>query len=221
MNVILIGFSTTGKSTIRRKINVPIGVESLDSDEEISKDYNSHIYNLFIENHNNEDPIKRTELMDKISHNEDLFIAYLKETSKPYIAALGPNIHTRSNWNNYYVTQKPFTIFLKADVDTVYRGLIDREDKIISKFPNHPAFGNWNHGVIREYNPKTNRYERLSEEFSKRNIAKLIVVNEERYSEIADLTVDATSMFNWHPNYRLDKERELIETIEACLSVKN
>jgi len=221
MNVILIGFSTTGKSTIRRKINVPSGVESLSSDEEISKDYSSRIYKLFIENHNIEDPVDRINILNEISNNENLFIKYLMETTKPYIAALGPNIHTRSNWGEYYTNCKPFTIFLEADVDTVYNGLIHREENIISEFrelQNHPAFGNWNHGVIREYNPNTNRYERLPEAASKGNIASLIKVNEERYFPISNLKLDATTMFDWHPNYNPEKERELIALIEAKIS---
>jgi shikimate kinase len=165
MNVLLIGFSTTGKSSMLKGLKTEINsdIELLDSDYEISRLYNHHIYGLFLDNHKKDDPENRQEIMDEISSSEDFFLKHLMQLSKTYIAALGPNIHTRTSWENYYTKENHFIIFLKANVESVYKGLIRREDDLFNAHGNSPAFGNWNQGVIRIYNPETERYERLSE----------------------------------------------------------
>jgi shikimate kinase len=220
MNIILMGFSTTGKSTLLKEIKGEINqnVQLIDSDCRISKNYDNHIYGLFMEHHKKEDPENRIKIMEEISNNENSFLQNLIEEPCSYIAALGPNIHTRTNWNKYYSTVKPFAIFLKADVDTVYQRLIGREEKIYEELGNDRAFGNWNQNVIRKYISQTDRYERLSEEKSKENIAKLINANENYYSKIADSIFDANTLSNNSPSYDSNKKREFIELIKSIIN---
>ncbi|MEP7128367.1 MAG: shikimate kinase [Chitinophagales bacterium] len=220
MNILLMGFSTTGKSSILEELKKEIGdsVKYIDSDSEISKNYNNHIFRLFIDKHTDEDPENRKDIMDEISNGENSFLKNLTEFQDAYIAALGPNVHIRSNWNEYYSKTKSYVIFLKADVDTVYQGLIRREDKLYPQFENNPAFGNWNQGVIRRYNPKTKLYERLSENEAKRNISQLIDVNENQYSKFANSTFNANTLFKWHKDFDQNKKRGILEIIKSKIS---
>lgn len=215
MNIILIGFSTTGKSSILKlkelRDKLSNDVQLIDSDSEISKDYDHHIYNLFIQNHISNDPIHRNALLNTISSKEEMFIHSLKENKSPYIAALGPNIHIRSNWQQYFLFAKPYTIFLKANAESVFEGLKRREEQLVQELSKNPAFGNWNHGVIRQYNIETAKYELLSKEQSIDNIKKLIKVNEDYYSQIANITIEATKLFEWHSDYDSNEKKSLID----------
>lgn len=210
------GFSTTGKSSILKDLKNKIGdsVKYFDSDFEISANYDNHIFGLFIDKHKNEDPENRKEIMDEISNSENSFLKNLTKVQDVYIAALGPNLHNRSYWNDYYSKTKPYVIFLKADVETVYQGLIRREDSLPQHLKNNPAFGNWNQGVIRRYNTKTKLYERLSENEAKQNISQLIDVNENQYSRFANSTFDAKTLFAWHKDFDPKKKAEIIELIK-------
>lgn len=211
------GFSTTGKSSILKDLKNEIGdsVKYFDSDFEISTKYNNHIFGLFINKHKNEDPENRKEIMDEISNSENAFLKNLTEVQEAYIAALGPNIHIRSNWNDYYSKTKPYVIFLKADVGTVYQGLIRREEGLSQDLKDNSAFGNWNQDVIRRYNPKTKLYERLSENEAKQNILQLINVNENQYSKFANSTFEAKTLFAVHKDFDPNKKAEIIELIKT------
>lgn len=220
MNTIIVGFSTTGKSTILKGLKgiVPDNVQLLDSDFVISKGYNNRIYNLFLQNHIIEDPVSRKNIMNKIDFEENKFIQLLNDSPEPYIAALGPNVHIRSNWKNYYFSTKPFVVFLKCNIETVYDGLKSREEKIDSKLAHNPAFGNWNHGVIRKYSYETKKYEMLPKEEALINISKLVKVNEDVYSQISDYTIDATKLFEWHDDFDLNEKDKLIELLKKNVS---
>ncbi len=220
MKIILIGFSTTGKSTILKELKnvVSSDVILIDSDEEISKKYDSHIYNLFIQNHDKFDPIQRFKIMSEISTKENLFIEELNFRKDNYIVALGPNVHTRSNWKNYFDTKKPFIIFLKANACSVLDGLKRRETDLVQEFGRHPAFGNWNHGVIREYSIATGDYQLLSDDISLNNISNLMKVNEDYYEQIADYTIEATKLFKWHTDYDHQLKETLFEFIRAKMT---
>lgn len=218
MNILLMGFSTTGKSSILKELKNELKdkkINYFDSDSEISANYNNHIFGLFIDKHKNEDPENRKEIMVEICSNEKSFLNYLMEIEDAYIAELGPNIHIRSNWNDFYSKTKPYVIFLKADIETVYQGLIRREETLSQDLKNNPAFGNWNQGVIRRYNPETKLYERLSETEAKQNIANLIEINESQYSRFANSTFDARTLFPWHKDFDPKKKAEIIDLIKV------
>ncbi len=220
MKIILIGFSTTGKSTILKELKevVSSDVMLIDSDKEISKNYDNRIYNLFIQNHDKFDPIQRFKIMSEISTKENLFIEELNFRKGNYIVALGPNVHTRSNWKNYFETTRPFIIFLKANAFSVLECLKFREKDLIREFGSPPAFGNWNHGVIREYNELTGDYQLLSNEISLKNISNLLKVNEDYYEQIADYTIEATKLFEWHKDYDHKLKETLFEFIRAKIT---
>jgi shikimate kinase len=215
MNIVIVGFSTTGKSSILKEVTgLSENVLLLDSDSEISKDYNSHIYNLFITNHNEYDPITRSAIMNKIESKEIDFIEFLKQQTQPYIAALGPILHGRPNWNSYYLSSKPFVVFLKADTSCVYEGLKRREDEMPEGVKQSTAFGNWNLDVIRGYNPNINRYFRLERDIAMANINQMVIRSEHYFSQIANVTFEATNLFPWHSNFNQTKKDELISLLK-------
>ena len=117
MNIILIGFSTTGKSTILEKHlkgRFNSGIDLIDSDKEISREFDCHIFNLYLEKFDSSDPVNRGEILTEIANKENEFLGSIMDNKRPYIAAMGPNIHIRDNWKNYYASHKPMTIFLKS-----------------------------------------------------------------------------------------------------------
>lgn len=190
----------------------------MDSDEIISTPFEKHIYGLFLGNHNPADPIDRKDIMNTIEDSENKFIIELKENPKSYIAALGPNVHIRSEWKSYYNTVKPHVIFLKADVNTVYDALRSREDRMADELKDNNAFGNWNHGVTRMYNAESGKYEELPEDLAKRNIASLINVNEAEYVRIADITLEASTLSDRHENYSVNALNEFFTHVKTLLN---
>ena len=211
------GFSTTGKSTILRSLEEEniVNVNFIDSDSIISSDYGNRIYNLFLSKHKNEDPENREEIMSEIDKRENNFLIDLMNKKDFYVAALGPNIHTRKKWKEYYSKTNPFVIFLKADVNDVYVGLKRREDELYKEFNTKTAFGNWNHGVIRQYDSIKGEYTLLPEDQAKKNISELITVNENYYSTIANEIFEANTLFKWHEKFNSNKRAEIFEIIKT------
>lgn len=216
MKSILIGFSTTGKSTLLetiKSIKPNNEINYIDSDRYISSDYNHHIYNMFLSNHNDSDPVNRKKILTLIAEKENAFIANLRKNTN-YIAALGPNVHTRSQWSSFLKETKPKVVFLKANPELVYKGLIRREDNMPPKVQLDPAFGSWNQGVIRVFNSRSKRYKRLSKEEALLNINQLISINEDYYSSIAQYTFNASELMKVNNDYyntkRLDEVVDIL-----------
>jgi shikimate kinase len=216
MNIILLGFSTTGKSSIIKEIKTRIDeskIKLCDSDKFISSRYSGHIYELYLDNFEENDPILRTKVTNLINQLENQFLDQLIGYAGTYICAFGPNIHIRNNFDKYFLSHKPLTIFFKADLDTVYKSLIRRESDHSEVVGNKKGFACWNQGVTRFFNFKTGLYESLSEHESKVKIKELIQINENQYSKYCDYEFDSTSIFDWHPNYDKNIKKELIDLI--------
>lgn len=215
MNVLLVGFSTTGKSTLINELagQLPANVEMLDSDTTISEDFEGHIYNLFLAKHDASDPIGRVSIMDSIHQGENDFVKGLMQRTNPYIAAIAPNVHTRPEWRNYLNSAKPFVIFLKAEIESVYKGLKRREHKLSETHKNDLGFGVWNLGVTRYYDETKGGYLDLPELVAKQKISDLIEVNEKEYEKIANATFEANVIASWHPDFQQVKKAEVLNLI--------
>ncbi|SFE40246.1 hypothetical protein SAMN05518672_10612 [Chitinophaga sp. CF118] len=222
MNVLFVGFSTTGKSTLLKELKgiLPDQFQDIDSDTWISKNYDEHIYSLFLKNYDAKDPVNRSSIMNCIRDGENDFIIHLKQNTGVYIAAIGPNVHTRVSWEDYLHTIKPHVIYLKAEVDTVYEGLKNRENNLHEDIKNSKGFGVWNLGVTRAYDPITQKYVNLPKDEAKNNIRALINVNEAKYEKMADDRFEATSLFSKHPAYKETEKVRLFELVKACINQK-
>ncbi|SFW67936.1 nucleoside/nucleotide kinase family protein [Chitinophaga sancti] len=217
MNVLLVGFSTTGKSSLINELSgqLPDNVEMIDSDKAISKDFDGHIYKLFLAQHDIKDPIARVSIMESIHQGENNFIRDLKLKKQPYIAAIAPNVHTRPEWHNFLYSVNPFVIFLKAEIESVYKGLKIREEKLYQTHKDNSGFGIWNLYVTRFYDEEKGQYLELPESVAKQNISELIQINEKEYKKIANATFEANEIASWHRDFQQIKKNEVLNLIKA------
>lgn len=220
MNLLLMGFSTTGKSTLltelKEKLSDINNIEFFDSDKSISIDW-GNIYRLYLDNHDPEDPELRKKIIDQIDLLENEFLNTLTSCPNPYIVSLGPNIHTRKNWQNYYKKANAFVVFLKADSNSVYEGLKRREKKLVGEYGQLKGFGNWNQNVTRMYNSLTALYDELSPESAKRNIQDLIEVNERYYSTVADEVYESSQLSKWSTKFDQKVKDDFMRTIRTII----
>lgn len=216
MNIIIQGFSTTGKSSLLKDLEKIVSPEIvlLDSDNWISSDYNGHIYNLYIENTELSDPIYRNKAMNLIEEKENEFLVMAIQLKKPFIAALGPNVHTRSIWNEFLIRTQPYPIMLKANAFDVLKGLNRREDIMPNDIRNKWNFGCWNYNVTRQFDKITSLYNHLPDKKSIENISRLIKVNEREYEKIANNIFLASNLFEWHRNFNSERRQEVLDLIK-------
>jgi shikimate kinase len=219
MNTIIVGFSATGKSSLLDELKATLGdkADFIDSNKWISKEYDENIYALYLDKYDPTDPVNRTSLMDAIATSEEEFIQYLKNHKGPYIAAIGPNVHTREGWDDYIEEASPYVIYLWADVDAVYKGLKKQENDLSAEIKSNDAFGVWNHGIIRKYDEPSGKYVEMPTKFAKQNVAKLILESEMDYDWMATESFAAISLLEWHNDYNEVEKERLIMTVEALI----
>ncbi|MCG2618114.1 hypothetical protein LZZ85_27675 [Terrimonas sp. NA20] len=219
MNIIIVGFSATGKSAIVEELKMQLGdeLDCIDSNKWIAKEYNEDIYSLYLDRHDPADPVNRKSLMDTIVKGEEEFIQYLKRHKGPYIAAIGPNVHTRKGWEDYLDTAEPYVIYLWADVDAVYKGLKKQENDLPPDIKNNDAFGVWNLGIIRNYDEASGKYVEMPTRLAKQNVAKLILENEMEYDMMATDSFAAIYLLEWHNDYSELEKYRLITTVQDLI----
>lgn len=176
--VVLIGFSTAGKSHYSDKIESlnPFEISFQDSDKFLSKEYGGHIYNIFMS-------LGREEAIAYIEKKEKEFISHLSSSgSTPTLVAAGPFLLIREGWENYYRTHNPFVIHLNKKPESVFKGLIKRKIDQKNKLDiSNPNFGSWDKDVTtQEMNGK---YVDNSDEDSLKNITRLIKDIEPYYAK--------------------------------------
>lgn len=162
MQVILIGSSTTNKSTIARQLCKQFpGWTRLDSDQEISRQYGSGIPDIYY--HFSNKPAAEAE----ISRLENAFIKHLTTLTGNCIIAAGPDIPLRENFQAYINTVKPTVILLEKSVEEIYEGLISRRAALQRKEQHQrPEFGQW---LWYDANlPKEEAMEQLKQEVERR-----------------------------------------------------
>jgi shikimate kinase len=105
--VLLIGFSTTGKSTILRDFHTQHGetLETLDSDTLISQPDGGHIYNIFLRYRQGS---STAAAIGTIENREREFLRTIMPTTKRLLIASGPFLPIRQpdwNWCNWGQTK--------------------------------------------------------------------------------------------------------------------
>lgn len=169
--VVLMGFSTSGKSTILKyfKDHYRKKIQTLDTDKQIAKDHGGHIYNVFFDKvKGNND---RKESLDFIEQREREILTSLSSTANTArLIAAGPCLPCREKQRVTFVEKvRPVCIHLELTADEVYKGLIDRRNRHIDKGLNrHPYFGCWDYDVTTTY--KNGKYVLLPKNIAINNI---------------------------------------------------
>lgn len=175
--VVILGFSTAGKSSIIRylKKNCKGKIKTIDTDYEIAKDFDCHIYNVFFEkvNDNND----RKEALDFIEKREREILANLSvKTDSPRLIATGPFLPCREpQWSNFVENVRPICFYLELNPNEVYKGLMKRRRRHI--FKDHiycrKYFGSWDYDVTTKYK-NSGKYVLLPKKIAVQNIEKLM-----------------------------------------------
>ncbi len=184
--IILIGFSTTGKSHFAKRlceIN-PFEINFQDSDKFAAKEYDNHIYNIFM-------ALGHDRAIEYITKKEQEFIKNLANKEMlPTLVAAGPFLVIRGGWDNYCKVYNPYIIYLKKRPETVYADLISRKEKQKMELDiSNPNFGCWDEGVTTE---KINgKYYDIDAEKALLNIKNLINSVDGIYKKYSCVTFDS------------------------------
>ena len=151
--VILLGFSTTGKSSIIKEIkdrNIDKNFVTIDTDKLVSKDYDNHIYNIYLNLVIGQD---RVEAIKYIEKQEDEILDSIYYSSKPRIIAAGPMLPFRKAWRDFVERIGPICIYLEKSPRCIYDGLIERRERHIANdlINKHPAFGSWDQDITTKF----------------------------------------------------------------------
>jgi shikimate kinase len=196
--VVLLGFSTTGKSSALRELNA-WNLTILDSDSEISKEYGNHIYNIFINKTNGSD---RTEALRIIEEGESEFLrlapAIIEQKNLNSIMAAGPALPSRKEWAEFVRIMKADSdclfIYLEKSAEDVYEGLKTRRRNHLNEasINAHENFGCWDEDVITEKDG-TSWKPILDDDRALENIRKNMSYLVDIYTRYADRTVSWAS----------------------------
>ena len=138
---ILIGYSTTGKSTLAKAFAEPARagtIKVLDTDKLISSDHGGHIYTIFLE------LVQGSNRDAALKYIEDGERSFLTSFSplKPTLIVAGPNVVIRTpQWSDFCHRVTPLAFYLQIEAAEVYDGLKHRDEAASIEIGDHPALG--------------------------------------------------------------------------------
>lgn len=187
--IILIGFSTTGKSSLINRIESEISNFkriTYDTDKVISKDFNNSISNIFYQ-------LGRMNALKEIERREIAVIQELILQPDSLIIAAGPGIPLHDNFKNYLSIKKPHVVLLKNSPENIYENLKKRRQKLFQELQeqNRSNFGIWDIGVITDENNKE-----FPEQIAIAKIDKLLKEREEIYKPIANFIFNTSDVLS-------------------------
>lgn len=211
--VVLLGFSTTGKSSILTDFTQQYSslVECIDSDSEIAKPNGGHIYNIYFDYLEKHDTQKA---LQEIERREREFLTRTKPTDKPLLLASGPYLPTRTpQWDHFVAQANPVFIYLQKSAEDVTNGLFERR----RRQENHPTlfnrygFGCWDQGVITNF--ENNTWNKLADDESLENVRRNMDAPVRLYEKLAHHT------FTWKERQEESGKARLSNTIVQKLGL--
>jgi len=187
--LILLGFCTAGKSTIIDQLKSRYGnrVETIDTDYEVSADYDHHIYRIYLSlcKPNND----RNDVLHFIETKErEILISLVERCCKstiPRVISAGPfTVSRQPQWSHFYGKVSPVCYYLKLTPEEVVEGLLKRRNsQKFDEVRDSPLFGSWDCCTITQF--VNNRYEALPPESAVSNVRKqmeLVILEYEKLS---------------------------------------
>lgn len=151
--VVLLGFSTTGKSSILGDFREQLGdvVDTLDSDQQVSEQDGGHIYNVYLRFRDgyNTDPS-----IHEIERREREFLRTFEPVAKPLLLASGPFLPIREpEWSAFVEQVRPVFFYLQKNPEEVLKGLLVRRARHQENpdLASDPGFGCWDQGITTEF----------------------------------------------------------------------
>lgn len=166
--VVLIGFSTAGKSTfLQYALDTFAGlVQCLDSDKWITHSFDKeHIFELFMQQ-------GRDTALQQIGTKENRFLTtFSSPQPAPTLIAAGPFIPMQPAWPFYVEKVRPFIIHLTVSPEDVYEGLLHRRQRHSTMVDSgHELFGSWDKDIMTSWNGRS--YVLLPREVAIENISR-------------------------------------------------
>jgi shikimate kinase len=185
--IILIGFSTTGKSTfIKKNKDRLANRRTIDTDKVISKDFGESISKIYYSFRHLEDAYRL------INEKEIEVIKSLTQLGDNIIIAAGPGIPSKLEFVNYIHIKKPHVVLIQRPTEEIYYSLLDRRNKMKVEVEHQRLdFGKWDVGVIVD--------ENLSEYPKDIAISKIQALLDEResdYNRFATLKLKSNDIFS-------------------------
>jgi shikimate kinase len=171
--VVLLGFSTAGKSTILSDFETKYPqLQTIDTDQRIARDHRGHIYQVYLDLVSGSD---RQPALDYIDEKERVILKSIQVSAGPRLIAAGPFLPLRNpEWDDFLGRVHPLCLHLDLDPSDVYDGLISRRCEHLKDqaIVNHPAAGSWDEGVTTEY--QHGKWVDVPREKALENISKLM-----------------------------------------------
>lgn len=210
-SIVLLGFSTTGKSTIINRFIKDYGnrLTAIDSDKEVSKQYDGHIYNLFLSLRMG---TSTRHALDEIATRERDFLRNVDNGDRPLLVAAGPAVPSRDpEWHDFVTRLRPCCLYLKKTAEDVLDGLRNRRDQHSSDpgLASDPGFGCWDNDVTTQ--PQDGKWVLVDTRKALANIRRHMQPLAVLYEQYSSQT------FCW-PQYR-DDPQELNTAIRDALGL--
>lgn len=184
--VIFIGFSTTGKSTLINKLADKFPHRrKFDTDKEISKDFGGSITNIYYAYANLNDT------HEYIKRQESGIICELTKATDNLIIAAGPGIPFRPAFSTYIQAKKPHVVLIERPAEEIYSSLLDRrKDMKIESSHKRPDFGKWDIGVMVD-----DKLVEYSRETAIQKIQSILVERHHSYNAFTTLKIKSSDIF--------------------------
>lgn len=184
--VIFIGFSTTGKSTLINKLGDKFPNRTkFDTDKEIAKDFGDSIANIYYANKNLAD----THAF--IDAQESAILNTLTTADDNLMIAAGPGIPLRPAFSAYVQAKQPHVILIERPAEEIYQSLLDRRNKMKTEaIHQRQDFGAWDIGVM--VDDKLTDYTR---EVAIQKIQALLDQRKESYNKFSSIKISSSDIF--------------------------
>jgi hypothetical protein len=189
--VVLLGFSTTGKSSILRDFREHYGgaVDTLDSDEQISQPDGGHIYNVYLRFRDGRDTAPSIQA---IEGREREFLRTAGPAAKPLLMASGPFLPIRTpEWAGFVARVCPVFFYLQKSAEDVLAGLLLRRARQLQdrQLSDDAGFGCWDQDVTTEY--RDGRWVEVGRDQALENVRRNMAEMVASYERLA------TQSFTW------------------------
>jgi len=162
--VVLLGCSTSGKSSAVRRLREIYGGETeiIDTDAEVAADseFSGHLYAMYLK-FTKEGDNSAAQLFLELGERH--LLQHLAQKQQTMLIAAGPNIPLREpEWSEFLERVNPICLYFKLSPMQFYEGLRQRRMRQKRKgLDLCPGFGCWDAGLATAYNSQTEIWDEL------------------------------------------------------------
>jgi shikimate kinase len=183
--VVLVGFSTSGKSTLRRELRTTYGdtFEFIDTDVELGRPYGGHVRDMYLALRQGTDT---SPALDFVQRTERDILNSIAPGEKPLLVVTGPFVPLRElEWSSFVSRVNPIIYYLRLSPDEAYEGLLDRRSRGSDEIKAVDGYGCWDEGSMTYFNATTGKWDDLPEAFARPNMQRLMAANVAVYQRFA------------------------------------